>query len=879
MRLPLAVSALAVALFAAPAPAVIKVLTPLGRVVKDMPSIFVAEVDKVEPDKPGVVFKFVEDLKGKAPAERFAVNLTGDTFAKKDDHTTVMLDRLAPGRKLVVFTLPKDGKHLTFGYLEGTWFQLQGTTDPDTKAIRWAFLHCEPYFRRTFKGTTAELRAVVADAVAGKKDPPEPDEKEPHGYGPVAEKKDEPKKERELPEQPAPLPAAAATTGLVPFAAIPFHLEPLFGVIPSSILLGPLAILAAVFPATFGGLMSGMARWRALLVVVSANSLLATLYFFPAKYKLLPDPVPWWCGEPLLMGVLLTNIAIGIVWAGRRYRVAAVEDPTVTAVPTQSDFHGLAGFAVVLGLMILGLGWWFGWAELLNNPGREFTAAFVGLAAAAAYSAYRMATHSLDEDSGEQPTARMSAPGEAVALSAMLLFGAVLLTTKLGAVAGGGTVTTEAGTAVPSVTAPKLQDFELWYETRELDKAMSAACVTEKFVYLGGYRQTAFSLDGVLACVNRATGKDEWVFDSSKIPAAWKTDNGNGLRTVYSTPAVANGKLYFGEGLHTDADCRLFCLDATTGQPLWKFETKSHTEGAPVVVGGQVYFSAGDDGLYCADAETGKEVWRYQSDKQPLHIDTPVTVANGRVYAGSGYQTFAAFALDASTGKESWKKELPLRSFGTPLVSGADVFYGLGTGNLTEDLSTEKEPGREKETAAAGMLVCFDAEKGTERWRVPLPASVHTTLAVDGRHLYAACRDGWMYARDRTDGKLLWRASSGLPIVSGPVVAADATGRFPLAVYLAGPSGQVTCHDPITGATYWGRSVPELVGRRTEVQSQPTLLWLGPDKREVFVPVTLTNKNNAETKAGIVRFTDSDELFPLLVKGLERYEKAGFVKP
>ena len=72
------------------------------------------------------------------------------------------------------------------------------------------------------------------------------------------------------------------------------------------------------------------------------------------------------------------------------------------------------------------------------------------------------------------------------------------------------------------------------------------------------------------------------------------------------------------------------------------------------------------------------------------------------------------------------------------------------------------------------------------------------------------------------------------------------------------------------------RSAPS---RSAEVQSQPTLLWLGPDKREVFVPVTLTNKNNAETKAGIVRFTDSDELFPLLVKGLERYEKAGFVKP
>jgi outer membrane protein assembly factor BamB len=855
---------LALVAVAAPAPAVIKVLTPLGPVIKDTPAIFVAEVDKVEPDKPGVVFKFVEDLKGKAPAARIPVNLTGDAFAKKDGHTKVMLDRLAPGRKLVLFVLPRDGTYTTFGFLEGTWFQMRGTTDPDTKAIRWAFLHCEPYFRRTFKGTTAELRTVVADAVAGKKEPPPPDEKEPHGYGPVAEKTEAPKKEPE---------SGAVTRAAVPFASIPFHLEPVFGVIPSSILLGPLAILAAVFPATFGGLMSGMGRWRALLVVVSVNSILASVYYF--LQKKLPDA--WWCGEPMLMGVLLTNVLIGVIWAGRRYRLAVAEDSSVSEPPTRAEFLGVAGVAVVVGLMLLGLGWWFGRAELFNNPGREFTAAFVGLAAAAAYSAYRIASRSLDDVDGGETTARMSAPGEGVALSAALVFGAVMLTLKLGGgIGSGGPVTTETTDAAPTVTAPKLTDFELWYETAAMDKAMSAACVTDRFVYLGGYRQTAFTFDGILVCVNRATGKDEWVFDSSKIPADWKAANANGLRTVYSTPTVADGKLYFGEGLHTDFDCRLFCLDAATGRPLWAFQTRSHTEGGPVVADGKVYFSAGDDGLYCADAGTGKQVWQYQTEK-PLHIDTPVTVANGRVFGGSGYNTFTAFAVDAATGQEVWKKELPLRSFGTPRVSGKDVFYGLGTGNLTEDLSSENEPGRPRETAAAGMIVCFDVATGAERWKVPLPASAHTNLAADGRTVYAACRDGWMYALDRSNGKQLWRASSGLPIVCGPVVATDASGRFPLAVYLAGPTGQVTCHDPVTGVAYWGRGIPELVGRMTAVQAQPTLLQVGPETREVFVPVTLTNRNNAGTKAGIVRFTDTDPLFPLLVKGLERYEKAGFV--
>lgn len=841
---PVAVIVLAVA---APAPAVIKVLTPLSRVVKDTPAIFVAEVDKVEPHKPGVVFKFVEDLKGKAPAERLAVNLTGDNFAKKDDHTKVMLDRLAPGRKLIVFTEPKDGTYTTFGFIEGTWFQMQGTTDPDTKAIRWAFLHCEPYFRRTFKGTTAELRAVLIDAVAGKKDPPEPDEKEPHGYGPVAEKKE---------PEPTPLPAVAVTSVGLPFASIPFHLEPMFGAIGATALLGPLALLAAIFPATFGGVAEGMKRWTALITIVSVNSLLAAGYFFLKEYKQLPASDPWWASERMLMGVLLAFVALGVVWSGRRYRVAVLEESKEADPPTRGDFFGLAGFAAVVGVILVVVVWLFGREQLFDNPGREFTATFIGLVAAAAYSGYRLLTRGLDDDPQSQ-SPRMSAPGEGVALSAMLLFGAILLTTKFAAV-GGSSVTTHAGEGAPSVTAPKLQDFELWYETREMDRAMSAVTVTDKFVYLGGTRIRGFSQLGLLACVDRATGKVVWTFDSEKVPKEWgKTPAQADLRTIYSTPTVSDGKLYFGEGLHENIDCRLFCLDAATGKPLWMTETKSHTEGSPVVVGGKLYFSAGDDGMYCADANTGTILWQYPTGQHSLHIDTSLTVANGRVYGGSGYQTLAAFAVDATTGKEVWRKELPMRSFGTPFVSRSEVFYGIGSGNLTDDLSTEPEPGRPKETAIGGMVLCLDAATGDERWRASLPKSVHTSLAADNRHVYAASRDGWLYALSRTTGKQAWRASSGLPIVSGPVVGADPTGRFPFALYMAGPSGQVTCHDTITGATYWSRGIPELVGRRTEVIAQPTLVRT-KDGREVFVPVTLTNKNNAETKAAIVRFTDTD---------------------
>ena len=91
-----------------PAGAVIKKLTPLKEVIGDATVILVAEVDKVDADKPSVTFKFKENLKGKAGAESFPVNLKGDAFAKKDGHAKAMLDRLSPGRKLILFVTQVD---------------------------------------------------------------------------------------------------------------------------------------------------------------------------------------------------------------------------------------------------------------------------------------------------------------------------------------------------------------------------------------------------------------------------------------------------------------------------------------------------------------------------------------------------------------------------------------------------------------------------------------------------------------------------------------------------------------------------------------------------------------------------------------------------
>lgn len=820
--------------------AVIKKLTPLKEVLDAEEFIFVGEVDKVDPEKPSVVFKFTEHLKGKAPFERLPVNLTGDHFAKKDDHTKAMLERLVEKRKAVFFVSLVGKEYSCFGFMEGTWFQLRGTKDGD--AVRWAFLHCEPYFRRTFKGTTAELKTIVTECLAGKRKPPEPDEKEPPGYGPV------PEKEKKLPEQAG---GRRQETGDRrqdhSVLSTPYSSAPLFGVIPSFVLLGPLALIAALFPGVAAGMAASLKRWRVFFVIAGVNSSLALVYLGLREFDLLPNHP---AASPQMYGLyLLAVTAIGLQWAGRRYRTFAVTEPSITETPSRKELFILLG--ITAGVMALagGTALYAGWREAVLLPGnvssglgKEFTAIALGLFAATLYAGYRMLTKSV----GEAPT-RMSLSGETVALGAVFLFGATVVVGTWPYEKGPGALVGELGDAgVAEQDGPKLDTVQLWFETADFHEVMSSVNVVGERVYFGVGKQTGFRSGGAVFCLDRASGKEVWRF----------TDD-DSLKPVFATPTFSSGHVYAGEGLHTDVERRLFRLDAATGKPSWPnpVATLSHTEGSPRVVNGKVYFSAGDDGLYCVTANDGAKVWHFQGSEQKLHIDTPPAVANGRVFAGSGYNTFALLAIDAEKGTEIWRTPVKLRSFGPPLVLGNQVVYGLGTGNLTEDLATESEEGIPRETQPAGAVMCVDAATGQEAWRYDTPKSVHTALAADARTVYAACRDGYLYALDRKTGKMRWKRSLGSALAAGPAVASYAGGALTLAVYAVSQEGLVACVSPIDGKVLWTRDLRAQVEREVQVISTPVLIDEG-SRRTLFFGAMLTTRNNGAKTAVAFRIED-----------------------
>lgn len=732
--------------------AVIMRLVPLREVLADSPYICVVKVERLEPERPAVVLTVSEDLKGKAPFRRLPVNLAGDSEAQKDQHPTKLLNRLAPDLPLLLFVTERGKRFTAFAFTNGTWFQALGLKGDD--AVRWTFTHCEPYLRRTFKGTTAELRQVVIDGLAGKRKPPEPDPKEPPGLGP------EVGKEKGKGQEKKGLGAGGA--------------GPVFGVIPT-VLAGPLALLALLFPAVFGGLMLGLRRWIAALSVVSLNSTLylAHGWFYPSLQG------HWWASPGALWATMTLIALVGTLWAWRRHR-AALRDGQAAVRSGRLEriiFWSLSGVGLAVvayalysqesllaptqkAMLVVWIGVWAGTVALLVQRGR--------------------AGHTV-------------ASPEGVMLGAMLL-----------AYVGLGALTWPSGPAAAGAVRVAWE-----FRPDERGQFLSAPLVAGDQVFIAAAHARGLTTYGILYCLDRATGRERWRFD----------DDG-GMQQVFSSPCLADGRLYIGEGLHEDRGCKLYCLNADTGAKIWEFATASHTESSPCVAGGKVFVGAGDDGVYALDAATGRRLWNFN---EGLHIDASPVVEQGRLYVGSGvsrrFQQTEVLCLDVDMGRPLWRTPVDLPAWGTPVVAGEHLLIGLGNGNFLQ--SDTRRP--------AGALLCLDVAQGRRLWRFDVPDGVLVRPAVARGSVLFGCRDGRLYSVDEAEGRLNWKQELGSPVVSSPV---HSEGQ----VYAATTGGRVACYSAESGTAQWTVDLAQHAQASARVLGSPAVAPLPPgtERRQIY---------------------------------------------
>ncbi len=249
---------------------------------------------------------------------------------------------------------------------------------------------------------------------------------------------------------------------------------------------------------------------------------------------------------------------------------------------------------------------------------------------------------------------------------------------------------------------------------------------------------------GALAAIDVATGKPKWVF-AAEYERRFEAKNLHGYPSAAQTipdawdlftssPAVANGKVYFGSG-----DGNVYAVDAATGVLQWKLATRDVVHASPAVADGVVYIGSWDSRLYAIDAETGQERWIFAAgEDQAIHnqvgFQSSAAVADGTVYVGC--RDAHLYAIDAATGRKKW--DYPTSKswvIGTPAVRDGIVYVG---------------------TSDSARFMGIDAKTGRLRFNVDAGAYIFSSAAIAGDRVYVGAHNGKLHALEARTGRPVW---------------------------------------------------------------------------------------------------------------------------
>jgi len=297
----------------------------------------------------------------------------------------------------------------------------------------------------------------------------------------------------------------------------------------------------------------------------------------------------------------------------------------------------------------------------------------------------------------------------------------------------------------------------LWSYTTG-NSVFSSPAVVGGVVYVG-------SSCGKVYALNATTGAQIWNYTAGAV-------------VYYSSPAVADGKVYF----TSEDDGGVYCLDATTGAQIWYYTTGNYTIGvrdvtSPAVAGGVVYVNSGDGKVYALNATTGAQIWNYTTGTPGWQTNSSPAVDAGVVYMDSS--DGKVYALNATTGAQIWNYATGgLFSRSSPAVAGGVVYVGQMNMYFGSNVSA------------------LNATTGAQIWNYTTDGLLESSPAVAGGVVYIGSLDHNVYALNATTGAQIWNYTTGNEVKSSPAVAGGV-------VYVGSLDDNVYALNATTGAQIW----------------------------------------------------------------------------
>ena len=373
-----------------------------------------------------------------------------------------------------------------------------------------------------------------------------------------------------------------------------------------------------------------------------------------------------------------------------------------------------------------------------------------------------------------------------------------------------------AGAAWPDgLSGDRLE--QVW-QVEDLGPSYSGPLLTEELVIITETRDAA--AERVLA-YDRATGEKRWQvsWDGAMTVPFFAASNGSWIR---ATPCLDEGRLYVA-GMRD----LLVCLDAATGEELWKvdfvqaFDSPLPAFGfvsSPLVIGEHVYVQAGS-GFVKLNKVTGEVAWRTLDDAGGMNgsaFSSPfVATLNGvEQILVQGRENLAG--VDPADGTVLWQ---------TPV----EAFRGM---NIVTPTVID---GRVFTTSYGGGSFLFSVASGeTEKpvdvvWRNKVQGYMSTPIIIDG-HAYVHLRNQRFACLDLATGKEAWITkpfgSYWSMVASGErILALDETGELRL-VQATPESFQLVGEAKVAEENSWAHLAVE--GREIyvrDLEGLTTFLW------------------------------------------------------
>jgi outer membrane protein assembly factor BamB len=335
-------------------------------------------------------------------------------------------------------------------------------------------------------------------------------------------------------------------------------------------------------------------------------------------------------------------------------------------------------------------------------------------------------------------------------------------------------------------------------------------------LFSGSYYQGKFirggSHDNTMYCFNATTGEILWTFNPHTE---------DGYFCVGS--ATAYGMVY-----ELNRDGYLYALDVNTGDEVWKYKGPGPLmfPGAPTVADGKIYATTGQAASYsgtnsesefaCLDAFTGQVIW-----KLPIEAFAPresVAVAYGNLYlipgdvttavdtiSGEEYSTMnQVWAIGASSWP-MWRHDPAHSAIGQSGPANLTLCWKFTTGGAVVS-SPSIADGIVYFGSQDKNVYAISARDGSFIWKFATQGRIESSPAIVDGKVYTGADDGYIYCLNAYSGSLIWKRfaggdipanfGAGVILRSSPAVVGDR-------VYVGSLDTNVYCLDANSGNVNW----------------------------------------------------------------------------